>query len=212
MRQRKFEQQIWSRSDFVVLLLPALAIAMLGALESLLCATVADGMTGTRHDPNDELIGQGIGNVVVPFLGGIPATAALARTAANVRAGARSPVSAVVHGAFLLVALVALAPLLARIPMASMAALLLVVAWNMSEVHHFRRILRIAPRGDCATLLCCFALTADREPCPRARRLAATGGGDLRRERATVFRRGAEGTRGPRAVARRDTGGDPRAQ
>jgi SulP family sulfate permease len=141
------------------LLPPALAIAMLGALESLLCATVADGMTGTRHDPNDELIGQGIGNVVLPFLGGIPATAALARTAANVRAGARSPVSAVVHGVFLLVALVALAPLLARIPMASMAALLLVVAWNMSEVHHFRRILRIAPRGDCATLLCCFALT-----------------------------------------------------
>ena len=138
------------------LLPPALAIAMLGALESLLCATVADGMTGTRHDPNDELIGQGIGNVVLPFLGGIPATAALARTAANVRAGARSPVSAVVHGVFLLVAL---APLLARIPMASMAALLIVVAWNMSEVHHFRRILRIAPRGDCATLLCCFALT-----------------------------------------------------
>jgi SulP family sulfate permease len=141
------------------LLPPALAIAMLGALESLLCATVADGMTGTRHDPNDELIGQGIGNVVVPFLGGIPATAALARTAANVRAGARSPVSAVVHGVFMLVALVALAPLLARIPMASMAALLFVVAWNMSEVHHFRRILRIAPRGDCATLLCCFTLT-----------------------------------------------------
>jgi len=137
----------------------AFAIAMLGALESLLCATVADGMTGTRHDPNRELIGQGIGNLLIPFFGGIPATAALARTAANVRAGARSPVAAVVHSAFLLAALLALAPVLAWVPMASMAALLLVVAWNMSEVRHFRRILRVAPRSDIATLLSCFGLT-----------------------------------------------------
>ena len=141
------------------LLGPAFAIAMLGALESLLCATVADGMTGTRHDPNDELIGQGIGNVLVPFFGGIPATAALARTAANIRAGARTPLAAIVHGLFLLLALVALAPVLAFVPMASMAALLLVVAWNMSEIHHFRRVLRVAPRGDSVTLLTCFALT-----------------------------------------------------
>jgi SulP family sulfate permease len=141
------------------LLGPAFAIAMLGALESLLCATVADGMTGERHDPNDELIGQGIGNIVVPLFGGIPATAALARTAANIRAGARSPLSGVVHGIFLLLALLALAPVLAYLPMASMAALLLVVAWNMSEVHHFRRVLRVAPRGDSATMLTCFALT-----------------------------------------------------
>ena len=137
----------------------AFAIAMLGALESLLCATVADGMTGTRHDPNRELIGQGIGNLLVPFFGGIPATAALARTAANVRAGARSPVAGMVHSAFLLAALLALAPVLAWVPMASMAALLLVVAWNMSEARHFRRILRVAPRGDIATLLSCFGLT-----------------------------------------------------
>lgn len=137
----------------------AFAIAMLGALESLLCATVADGMTGTRHDPNRELIGQGIGNLLIPFFGGIPATAALARTAANVRAGARSPVAAVVHSVFLLAALLALAPVLAWVPMASMAALLLVVAWNMSEVRHFRRILRVAPRSDIATLLSCFGLT-----------------------------------------------------
>jgi SulP family sulfate permease len=138
---------------------PASAIAMLGALESLLCATVADGMTGERHDPNDELIGQGIGNIVVPFLGGIPATAALARTAANIRAGARSPLASVVHALFLLLALIVLAPLLAWLPMASMAALLLVVAWNMSELHHFRRVLRVAPRGDAATLVTCFMLT-----------------------------------------------------
>lgn len=144
----------------VLSLLPsALAIAMLGALESLLCATVADGMTGTRHDPNDELIGQGIGNLLLPFLGGIPATAALARTAANIRAGARSPVSAVVHGLFLLLSLLVLSPALAALPMASMAALLLVVAWNMAEVPHFGRILRVAPREDALTLLACYALT-----------------------------------------------------
>lgn len=144
----------------LVSLLPsALAIAMLGALESLLCATVADGMTGTRHDPNDELIGQGIGNLLLPFLGGIPATAALARTAANIRAGAGSPLSAVVHGLFLLLALLVLAPALAVLPMASMAALLLVVAWNMAEVPHFLRILRVAPREDAMTLIVCYALT-----------------------------------------------------
>lgn len=144
----------------LVSLLPsALAIAMLGALESLLCATVADGMTGTRHDPNDELIGQGIGNLLVPFLGGIPATAALARTAANIRAGAGSPLSAVVHGLFLLLALLVLAPALAVLPMASMAALLLVVAWNMADVPHFLRILRVAPREDAITLVVCYALT-----------------------------------------------------
>jgi SulP family sulfate permease len=137
----------------------AFAIAMLGALESLLCATVADGMTGGRHDPNDELIGQGLGNIVVPFLGGIPATAALARTAANIRAGGSTPVSSVVHALFILLSILALAPLLAHIPMASMAALLLMVAWNMSEAGHFTRIVRAAPRSDVVTLLVCFGLT-----------------------------------------------------
>jgi SulP family sulfate permease len=137
----------------------ALAIAMLGALESLLCATVADGMTGDKHDPNDELIGQGLGNIVVPFFGGIPATAAIARTAANVRAGGNSPLSSVVHALFIVAAILALAPLLAWIPMASMAALLLVVAWGMSEARHFARIVRIAPRDDVMTLLTCFVLT-----------------------------------------------------
>ena len=138
---------------------PAMAIAMLGALESLLCATVADGMTGGKHNPNDELIGQGIGNIVVPFLGGIPATAAIARTAANIRAGGTTPIASIVHALFILAAILVLAPLLAWIPMASMAALLLVVAWNMSEARHFMRILRIAPRDDALTLLTCFALT-----------------------------------------------------
>lgn len=138
---------------------PAFAIALLGALESLLCATVADGSTGTRHDPNDELIGQGIGNVVTPFLGGIPSTAALARTAAGIRAGALTPVAAIVHALFVLLSIALLAPWLSYIPMASMAALLLMVAWNMSEARHFFRFLQKAPLSDSGTMLTCFGLT-----------------------------------------------------
>jgi SulP family sulfate permease len=132
---------------------------MLGAIESLLCAVVADGMSGEKHNPNDELIGQGIGNLIAPLFSGIPATAALARTAANIRAGGSLPLSSVVHSLFILAAILALAPLLAYIPMASMAALLIMVAWNMSEARHFVRTLRIAPRQDMITLLACFSLT-----------------------------------------------------
>jgi SulP family sulfate permease len=138
---------------------PAVTIAVLGALESLLCAVVADGMSGKKHNPNDELIGQGIGNIVAPFFGGIPATAALARTAANVRAGGTSPLSSIVHSTFILIAILSLAPLLAYIPMASMAALLLLVAWNMSEARHFVRTVKVAPKPDVITLLTCFSLT-----------------------------------------------------
>ncbi|MBX3177428.1 MAG: C4-dicarboxylic acid transporter DauA [Candidatus Hydrogenedentes bacterium] len=138
---------------------PAFAIAMLAALESLLCAVVADGMSGKRHDPNDELIGQGLGNMIVPFFGGIPATAAIARTAANVRAGATIPLASVVHALFILLSILVLAPLLAYVPMASIAALLLVVAWNMSEARHFARILKVAPGRDIFTLLNCFGMT-----------------------------------------------------
>lgn len=146
--------------DLIRTLLPAaLTIAMLGALESLLCSVVADGMSGRKHDSNDELIGQGLGNILSPMFGGIPATAAIARTAANIRAGATSPLSAVVHSIFILLAILLFAPLLAYIPMASMAALLLMVAWNMSEPRHFIRILRIAPRNDILVLLTCFLLT-----------------------------------------------------
>ncbi len=141
------------------LLGPAFAIAMLGAIESLLCAVVADGMTGRKHDPNSELVAQGLGNLAAPFFGGIPATAALARTATNVRAGARSPLAGVAHAGFVLAAMLLLAPLLAWLPMCALAAMLLLVAWNMSELPHFRRILRIAPRSDVAVLLTCFVLT-----------------------------------------------------
>lgn len=141
-------------------LLPsAITIAILGSLESLLCAVVADGMTGKKHNPNDELIGQGIGNMIAPLFGGIPATAAIARTAANIKAGGSLPLASVVHGLFILASILALTPLLAYIPMASMAALLLVVAWNMSEAKHFIRTIKIAPRDDVIVLILCFLLT-----------------------------------------------------
>ena len=138
---------------------PAMAIALLGAIESLLCAVVADGMGGTRHDPDTELLAQGAGNLLAPLFGGIAATGAIARTATNVRAGARSPLAATFHAAFVLAAVLLLAPLLDWLPMASLAALLLVVAWNMSEVRHFAHIVRVAPKSDIAVLLTCFLLT-----------------------------------------------------
>jgi SulP family sulfate permease len=141
-------------------LLPsAFAIAMLGAIESLLSAVVADGMARTRHDPDAELVALGIGNVVAPFFGGIPATGAIARTATNIRSGARSPIAAIVHALTVLAAVLALAPLLGYLPMAALAALLLLVAWNMSEVRHFAHTLRVAPRSDMAVLLTCYGLT-----------------------------------------------------
>ena len=144
---------------FQQLLAPAFAIAMLGAIESLLCAVVADGMTGSSHDPNAELLGQGIGNLVAPLFGGITATAAIARSAANVRAGAFSPLAAIIHAGVVLVAILWLAPLFSYLPMAALAALLLMVAWNMSEAPHVLKTLRIAPRSDVLVLLTCLILT-----------------------------------------------------
>ena len=141
-------------------LLPsAFAIAMLGAIESLLSAVVADGMTGKKHDPDSELFAQGIGNVLSPFFGGIAATGAIARTATNVRAGARSPLAAAFHALVVLAAVVALAPVLGYLPMAALAALLLQVAWRMAEAKHFLHMLRVAPRSDILVLLSCFGLT-----------------------------------------------------
>jgi SulP family sulfate permease len=141
------------------LLPPAFAIAILGAIESLLSAVVADGMAGTDHDPDGELLGQGIGNLVAPFFGGFAATGAIARTATNVRSGARTPLAAVFHALFVLAVVLALAPLLGFLPMASLAALLLVVAWNMAEARHVVRVVRTSPRSDVAVLLTCFGLT-----------------------------------------------------
>lgn len=137
----------------------AFAIAMLGAIESLLCAVVLDGMSGKRHSANSELLGQGIGNICAPLFGGITTTAAIARSSANFKAGAESPVAAMIHALVVLLGFLALAPLLGYLPMAAMAALLVVVAWNMSEapksVHMFKR----AQTGDRALFLCCFGLT-----------------------------------------------------
>lgn len=138
---------------------PAFAIAMLGAIESLLSAVVADGMAGTRHDSNQELIGQGIANVLSPLFGGIAATGAIARTATNIRNGGTSPLAGIVHVLTLVLVLILLAPLAKNIPLATLAAVLFVVAWNMSEAPRFIRLVRRAPRADVAILLVTFALT-----------------------------------------------------
>lgn len=141
-------------------LLPAaFAIAVLGAIESLLCAVVLDGMTGKRHSANSELLGQGIGNILTPFFGGITATAAIARSAANVKAGAESPVAAMIHALVVLLGLVSFASLLGYLPMPAMAALLMVVAWNMSEAPKSLHLLKTAQMSDCWVFLCCFSLT-----------------------------------------------------
>lgn len=146
--------------DSLRALLPAaFSMAMLGAIESLLCAVVLDGMTGTKHKANSELIGQGLGNMVAPFFGGITATAAIARSAANVRAGATSPISAVIHAILVILALLVLAPLLSWLPLSAMAALLLMVAWNMSEAHKVVDLLRHAPKDDIIVMLLCMSLT-----------------------------------------------------
>src|ERR1041384_3297998 len=141
-------------------LLPsAFAIAMLGAIESLMAAVVADGMSGSRHDPNAELIALGIGNILCPFFGGIAATGALARTATNIRAGARSPFACAMHAIFILTCTIVLPGLVAYLPMAALAGLLIIVARNMSEARHFARLLRIAARSDVIVMLTCFLLT-----------------------------------------------------
>lgn len=141
------------------LLAAAFAMAMLGAIESLLCAVVLDGMTGRRHSANSELLGQGIGNLITPFFGGITATAAIARSAANVRAGAQSPLAAMIHALVVLLALLVLSKWLAYLPMAAMAALLLVVAWNMSDAAKALHLINTAPRSDIWVFTVCFSFT-----------------------------------------------------
>lgn len=138
---------------------PAFTIAMLGAIESLLSAVVADGMAGTRHDSNQELIGQGIANIAAPLFGGFAATGALARTATNVRNGGSSPIAGIVHALTLVLIVLALAPLAVHIPLAALAAILFVVAWNMSETSHVIKMIRRAPAADVVVLLLTFGLT-----------------------------------------------------
>lgn len=146
-------------NQVIQLIGPAFTIAMLGAIESLLSAVVADGMTGTRHNSNQELIGQGIANIVAPLFGGFAATGAIARTATNIRNGGTSPLAGIVHAATLVLVVLLLAPLATHIPLAALAAILFVVAWNMSEASHFVRMVRRAPRADVVILLVTFALT-----------------------------------------------------
>ena len=141
------------------LLAAAFAMAMLGAIESLLCAVVLDGMSGRRHSANSELFGQGIGNIITPFFGGITATAALARSSANFKAGAHSPIAAMIHAVVVLLGLVLLAQLLSYVPMAALAALLVMVAWNMSEAPKAVHLLKTAPRSDIWVFITCFSLT-----------------------------------------------------
>ncbi|HAT1800600.1 TPA: sulfate permease [Legionella pneumophila] len=138
---------------------PAFAIAMLGAIESLLSAVVADGMSGTRHNSNRELVGQGIANIVAPLFGGFAATGAIARTATNIRNGGNSPLSGIIHSITLILVLLFLAPLAVDVPLAALAAILFVVSWNMSEARHFIKLIRVAPRADVVILLVTFCLT-----------------------------------------------------
>ncbi|EEW10230.1 SulP family inorganic anion transporter [Vibrio mimicus] len=148
-----------SLSQMIQLIGPAFAIAMLGAIESLLSAVVADGMAGTKHNSNQELVGQGIANIVAPLFGGIAATGAIARTATNIRNGGTSPIAGVMHALTLVIILLVLAPLAVNIPLATLSAILFVVAWNMSEAPHFIQLAKRAPRADVAILLLTFGLT-----------------------------------------------------
>lgn len=138
---------------------PAFTIALLGAIESLLSATAADAMAGTRHYSNQELIGQGLANIFAPLFGGFAATGAIARTATNIRNGGNSPISAITHSVFLLLTILLLAPLAAYIPLCALAAILFVVAYNMSDIPHFIHMIKCAPRYDVIVLLTTFFLT-----------------------------------------------------
>jgi SulP family sulfate permease len=140
------------------LVAPTLTIALLGAIESLLCARVADHMIDDRHDPNQELMAQGVANVVTPFFGGLPATGTIARTVTNVNSGARTPVAGMVHAATLLAIVLIAAPLAAHVPLAALAAILVFVAWNMGEWREFARLTHFAVTYR-VTLLATFFLT-----------------------------------------------------
>lgn len=148
-----------SAGEVITLIGPATTIAMLGAIESLLSAVVADGMTGHRHNSNQELIGQGVANLLAPLFGGFAATGAIARTATNIRNGGTSPMAGTVHALVLVIVLLFLSPLASSIPLAALAAVLFVVAWNMSDLKHFAHILQTAPRADKVILVVTFLLT-----------------------------------------------------
>jgi SulP family sulfate permease len=141
-----------------VLIRPAITVAMLGAIESLMSAVVADRMGKDRHNPNVELLGQGIANIASPIFGGLPATGAIARTATSIRSGAQTPMAGIIHAVTILVVLVAAAPLAAYIPLAVLAAILFVVAWNMGEWHEIPKLLKLT-KTDISVWLVTFSLT-----------------------------------------------------
>lgn len=151
-----------SMEEWRVLLPAGMTVAVLGAIESLLCAVVADGMIDDRHDSNQELVGQGIANIACAFFGGMPATGVIARTATNVRSGARTPVAGIIHALALLLILLVAAPLASHIPLAALSAVLVVVGIRMGEWHHFMRLKRW-PRSDTAVFLTAFTLTVVTE-------------------------------------------------
>lgn len=146
----------WQTARF--LLIPALTLALLGAIESLLCARVADGLIGDRHNPNQELMAQGIANFVTPFFGGMPATGTVARTMTNIKSGAVSPVAGMVHAVVLLIIVLVAAPLANHVPLATLSAILMFVAWNMGEWREFLH-LRQLRKSYGATLVAVFLLT-----------------------------------------------------
>ena len=154
-----FQMPELSIDRIVELIGPAFTIAMLGAIESLLSAVVADGMAGTQHNSNRELIGQGLANITAPFFGGFASTGAIARTATNIRNGGNSPLSGIVHSITLILVILFLAPYASNVPLAVLAAILFIVAWNMSEAKHFIRMLYRAPHADVVILLVTFFLT-----------------------------------------------------
>jgi SulP family sulfate permease len=149
---------VFHPSLIVKLLSPALTVALLGAIESLLSATVADRMTGTRHNPNIELMAQGVANIASPLLGGLPATGAIARTATNIRSGAKTPVAGMIHSLTLLMILLFAAPLAAQVPLAVLAGILFIVAYNMGEWREIPALLKLT-KADIAVWLATFSLT-----------------------------------------------------
>lgn len=146
-------------NQIINLIGPAFTIALLGAIESLLSATAADGMAKTRHHSNQELIGQGLANIIAPLFGGFAATGAIARTATNIRNGGNSPIASIVHSMFLLLVILILSPLAKDIPLCALAAILFIVAYNMSDIPHFLYMVKHAPRYDVLILFTTFLLT-----------------------------------------------------
>lgn len=146
-------------SQVLQLIGPAFTIALLGAIESLLSAVVADSMTNTKHDSNQELIGQGVANIFSPLFGGFASTGAIARTATNIRNGATGPLAGIIHTITLIIIVLVFAPLAAHIPLCALSAILFVVAYNMSEIHRFSNMVRTAPKADVVVLIITFLLT-----------------------------------------------------